>query len=731
MKLWPIWVTALVLGLAFAGCSGDDDDDDDGGGHLVYAIDFESPDDASALGARVLADDPASAFVPGLDGNAFALTNGNQLVVPAAGRIPRDRGTLMFWVQPRSVWHDDRERQIFAVGDEANFSFTKDGLKNKPVFIVNGSGVTPQDERPVLDYYGFTIRKPYLWRSGWTHVAVTWSGLGERTTDAVRRLYIDGALVAETIGPAADFDTDAPIIIGALRGGADADALIDALRIYDDAWSAEDVAAAGFRADVQRQYTLAVVPEPQPYGWNPGEGFLPDAATVIAVPPDQRSELADLVGFVQDAIENAYGARPVMVDSTEAGGVENVIAVGTLAGNGALRAMDAAWSLPASDENLGADGYLLDIREAGIAVAAADGPGIRHGLTSLLRVVNQHGGKPLPPVTLADRPDFPIRGAEIPGLYPLNDESRRRIRYLGELKLTHLLIPGDFYFDLDNDFVRENAAELFAFVRAHGMEPVPAFAWYGEADRVIAECNALGYDCAEGDSDDTCPLVEDIYGDILEPMLANIRDVLAPAAVHIGHRDIRRFNENPECVAAGWSPAELYAYSVGEVTRRVRSTMPDAQVMVWADMIASMHNGARLAAPAPGSEEPPPSVYDLIPKDSGITWCAYRYNESPLLAYVYAFATFAEFTENGVASFVGGPGGEGVDQAVMWMKNADDFDAPGFIGRPSPDTSEDFADPLWQWLPASSEAAWSLWSPETDFDLGYTYQDLNAAYGSF
>lgn len=721
---------ALLAAFAVSACAGDDDDDDDDGGELVWSLDFESADDLATKGVALVADDADAAFVPGLTGNAIALGEGVQLVAPAIGRVPRANGTLEMWVLPKVVWHDGVKRHLLAIGDETNFAIFKDGVKNKPVFSIGGAGVTPQDDRPVLDYYGFSIRKPWIWRSGWTHIAVTWKGVGDRDHDAVRRLYLDGSLVAEMRGPVSGFDADVPILLGGLQSGTAPDALVDDLRVWNRAKSASEIYARGFRADVQNPYKLEIVPEPHPTGFRPEAGFVPNADTVIALPPDQMSRYLDVATFLQDAIERMTGARPALAPSADVTGIDNVIAIGTLADNGVLRAMNDARFLPTG----GVPGsYLLEVSASGIAVAGADFAGAMYGAGSLLRVVNQHANADaIPAITVADRPDFPIRGTVVENLMPLTDEAKRRIRYLGELKLTHLVIPGDWYFDLDNEFVRDQGAELFEFVRAHGMEPVPAFSWYGHADRVIAECALRGYDCAEGTSDDTCPLVEGMYTDILEPMLANIRDALAPTAIHIGHTDIAAFNVNPVCAAAAKSPAELFAYSVGEVTRRVRSQLPGAHVFVWADMIASMQNGSRLAAPAPGENPPaPPSVYGLIPRDDGITWCAWFANGSAILNYVYAFTTFNEFRAAGIASYVGGPGGDNVSQSFMWMKNADDFGGAGFIGKPTAATPDDFADPRWSWLPATEELAWSLWTPDGVEDLFYDFGEMNAAYGSY
>ncbi len=726
-----IWCVAACVALIASACSGgDDDDDDDDGGELVWSLDFESADDLAAKGATLVAGDADAAFVPGLTGNAIALGEGVQLVAPAIGRVPSTDGTLEMWVLPKTVWHDGIKRHLLAIGDETNFSMFKDGLKNKPVFAIGGAGVTPTDDRPVLDYYGFSIRKPWIWRSGWTHFAVTWKGVGDRDHDAVRRLYLDGSLVAEMRGPVSGFDADVPILLGGLQTGSAPDALVDDLRVWNRAMSEAEIYDRGFRADVQSPYKLAIVPEPHPAGFRPEAGFTPNAETVIALPPDQMSRYADVASFLQDAIERMTGSRPALAPSVDVTGADNVIAIGTLDDNGVLRAMNDARFLPAGTVP---GSYLLEVSASGIAVAGADFAGAIYGTGSLLRVVNQHeSAEAIPAITVADRPDFPIRGTVVENLLPLTDEAKRRIRYLGELKLTHLVIPGDWYFDLDNEFVREDGSELFEFVRAHGMEPVPAFSWYGHADRVIAECALRGYDCAEGDSDDTCPLVEGMYTDILEPMLANIRDVLAPTAIHIGHTDIARFNENPVCASAAKSPAELFGYSVSEVVRRVRSQMPGTHVFVWADMIASMQNGSRLAAPAPGENPPePPSVYGLIPKDDGITWCAWLANGSAILNYVYAFSTFTEFSAAGIASYVGGPGGDNVSQSFMWMKNASDFGGSGFIGKPTPGTSDDFADPNWLWLPATEELAWSLWTPDGVGDLFYDFGELNAAYGSY
>ena len=74
-------------------------------------------------------------------------------------------------------------------------------------------------------------------------------------------------------------------------------------------------------------------------------------------------------------------------------------------------------------------------------------------------------------------------------------------------------------------------------------------------------------------------------------------------------------------------------------------------------------------------------------------------------------------------------GGAGFTQSYIWMRNAFDNHAEGFVGRPL--TAEGFGDEGWEWLPAAAEHAWSYWIPEHPDATHYDYGALNASYGSF
>ncbi|MCZ7583017.1 MAG: hypothetical protein M5R36_06600 [Deltaproteobacteria bacterium] len=703
------WAALLLLGLVVAvgGCADEDDDEDDNGGDLVFSWDFESMDQVEAAGGYIYSDDPENAFAPGFSGKAFWMSESNAIETSALGRIPPNEGTLEFWVLPKAVWNDGRKRRLLTVGGETNFAIEKDAWKDYLIYTVHGNALSFPVDRDTITFFLFTIRLPYVWTTEWTHIAVTWKDLGARSDNGFRRIYVNGERINEVTGNLAGFRPDAPLLIGSLDPNLQPDALIDELRVYGRAKTDKELLAEVNAVKPRVREDLRIIPEPQPYGQRAGDGFQIDAETVIAVPPEWRDNLDDLLTAFQDAVEKHTGFRPDVVASSAVSGTENVIALGTKDNNGVVRAFAESRKLALSTQNLGRGGYTLEVYSEGVVVAGVQYPGVVYGLTSLLRLVNQFRERPIPPVTVVDRPDFEIRGAEMPGLTgELTDEFERRVRYLAELKITHLFIPGDFYFDLDNEFVREDLQEVFAFVRDHGIEPVPQLSLYGHADRVIAECNALGVDCAEGASSDTCPFIPEMYDDVLTPVLENIAEYLDPRAIHIGHEDIRRFNENPACVQMALSPAELFAYSVNTVRALVRDIIPNARIFAWADMIASMHNGPRLAEPGPGGGDPP-NVLDLIPGD--ITWCPYRKSDLMATIYLFAHTSFKEFGDHGLEFFTAGPSGRGSVQSYVWMRAAFDNGAAGFVGRPG--TAENFDHQSWDWLPRRRGARLVLLGP--------------------
>ena len=722
---------ALVCLVAVCVACGDDDDDDDNddAGDLVWSMDFESAPEVEAQGGHIVAKNPYFAFVPGIDGNAFFLTDGNSIVTRADGKMPVAEGTLEFWVLPKAVWHDNRHRQILSVGGEDNFSILKDQDKNFLNFITGGHSLYFKENLDIVTYYLFEFYAPYVWNTEWTHVAVVWQGLGERTT-ATRRIYVNGELKNEETQNLPNFSVQETLHIGALRDDAQPDCLIDKLRVYNRAKTGEEIKSdAAYKAQGRTlSYQPGFIPVPQAWGKRPEAGFVINAETKIVVSQEYVEPLGDLLAVLQDWSEKSFGVRPelTMVGDDGQGAYENVIAIGTPDDNSIIRSLAGRRGLPLKADNLGRDGYILEVYDHAVVGAAVEYPGVVHALTAIIRLIAQkHPAGELPALTVVDRPDFEIRGTEMLGIETLDDELKRRIRYMAELKLTHLLIPADFYFDLDDPTIRAEVQAIFEYARDHGIEPVPQLALHGNAERVIAECSKAGFDCADGEHGDTCPMVEAMYTEVYDPLLRNIAEYLAPRWIHIGHSDIRSFNRNETCREAGLSAAELYAYSVNRTVEMTRDIMPETKIMIWADMIVPLHNGYRLQAPAPGSEETPPLVTTLIPHD--ITWCTFRYNNYLPLLYIYSLMTFTDLSNDGY-TFTAGGGGQNTAQGMIWMRNAMDFGAKGFIGRPTTDAG--FDDPEWGWLPSNAEAAWSYWNPVNPDDLHYDFYSINKSYGT-
>jgi hypothetical protein len=727
----------LALSVLTASCAGDDDDKDDGpyvespkGGDQDHLVWYESFEDASSVrdnGWTINSADSEDAFAPGFDGNAFWLGDGNSLLSTASGKLPTGEGTLEFWMLPKAVWDDGKKREILNVGGESNFGIVKESLKSYLSFIVHGNALSFSENRDIITYVGFSIRMPFIWTSGWTHVAVVWKNLGDRTTSGTRRIYLNGQLMNEITGQLPGFSIDQSFLIGPSDPELQPDCLIDEMRVYDVAKTDAEISSHVYGKTTNLGYDLNIVPMPRPAGLRPENGFTFTANTKIALSAEWKDRLDDLATTLQDTIERNTGFRPEIVSNTSLAEAKDVVAIGSPGNNRIVGALADARKISIGSGALDAEGYTLEVYENGIVVAGGTYNAVVHGLTSLIRVANQFYEGTIPPVTVVDRPDFSIRGTEMPGSNgELTEELKRRIRYLAELKLTHLLLPGDFYFDLDNDYTRENAVELFQFVRDHGMEPVPQIQLYGNARGVVAQCNALGINCAEGASYDTCPLVEDMYEQVYRPLFRNIADYLDPRWIHIGHDFIMNYNQNPACQSAGLSRSELYAYSVNTTVALVREVIPSSGIMIWADMILPAHHEAWLEETLSVSASPP--VWSMIPKD--ITWCAYYQSNLLPWTWLFSLSSFEGLAGAGFQSYTAGPGGGTYpEQSYIWMRNAFDINAAGFIGRPG--TSEGFENDVWNWLPAAAEHAWSFFTPMNPTDIHYSYDMLNDSYGSF
>jgi hypothetical protein len=548
-------------------------------------------------------------------------------------------------------------------------------------------------------------------------------------------LYVDGVVFNQYVGWLPRLNVEGEFTLGAWESGADANALIDELRVYKRCkpyWE-----FTGYAQQMPERflpYELLVWPTPHPYGMRPEAGFQIAADTKVIFADEDYDQLADALAVLRQTFVAAYGFAPDFGRASDFFGEENFIAVGEVQKNGLVGAMAARRKLPVRPQNPGPGGYLLEVYPEGIVAASADYAGTVHGLMTLIQLIRQHADGYVPAITMVDYADFPIRAAEwvTTGLL-LDDEAKRRVRYFASLKLSHLFLRTPDYLNLDDDFTRTRVLEFFEFVRRYGIEPVPLIDLLSNARFITARCAELDFDCqANGRLDTYCPCEPLVYSEVVDPALENIVTWLQPAVVHIGHDDVQTLDKDPRCAATRLSPAELFADDVNHAYDLLKGLDSTIAVWLWADMLNPLHHGSRLEEPAAyPNAPPPPDPVTLLPAD--LVYNMWYYAPADVWTYIMALLSLRGWEDKLLPYYTAGPVGNDIDGAVMWMRNAYDMHALGYLFRPRTkfDGPGDLSDPGWDGLPAANECAWSLFVPEDLRDVWYDYSYTNRLYGGF
>jgi len=735
-RLSLFWLLLLLLVLA-VGCAGDDDDDDnDDGGDLTLYEGFDSLELVEQHGGELKDSDDLSVFVPGLLGSSFWLGDGNYVMFQGHQVINKDHGTIEFWMLNKDNWQDGEERQILHLNGPSNFAIFKEKQTDYIAVSIGGRTVVRAEHGNFVGWNSWP-----QWASRWTHIAVTWNHLvAEGDEDDVIWqgeivLYVDGEAKNQFVGNVPAIDVDNALMLGPWTEGYDANILIDELRIYSRAKSWDEFTAYDRNMpDRDLPYPLLVWPTPKPYGLRPEDGFAIDHDTKIIVGDEDYDRLSDALVILRNTIRDNLGFTPQIGPASQFSGDSNFIAIGEPTKNGLVASVAEKRKFSVRPGNPGPGAYFLEVYPEGIVAAGSDYAGTVHGLMTLIQLMRQHDAGYIPAITLVDAPDFEIRAAEWPAdQLTLNEEAKRRIRYFASLKLTHLLLRTTDYLYLGDTDVRERVVEFFDFVRRYGLTPVPAVDLLSNSAYINEACDEQGVDCrAAGREDTYCPCEPFVYEGVVEPMLAQIIYRLHPSVIHIGHDDVVSLTDDARCVATQLSPAEVFAYDVNQIVDAIHGMDSTVQIWMWADMLNPLHNGGRLSQPAPYEDAPaPPPVISLIPHT--LVFNLWYYAPVDVFTYILALLSLSGFEEGNLPYYTAGPVGDDISGALMWMRNAYDMNAAGYVYRPltAPNGPGDLTDEGWVGLTAANEFAWTLFVPQDVHDVWYDYTVTSTEYGGF
>jgi hypothetical protein len=218
---------------------------------IYNAPDYKQQSSAQAGLGDVDAAIEKGAGVAGSDALRFRSKNTRALFFRGDRHLALAGGTLSFWLKldPQKDLAPGYTDPIQLTDKDYNNSaiwvdFTKDDVPRHFRLGVFGSlkvwnpADTPPDKNPDFMKRLVVVDHPPFTRERWTHVLVTWTGLGKAGSAS---LFLNGKLVSSTTGIREPFEWDSSRV--AIRLGVNYTGLMDEVAVFDKALSERDVSA--------------------------------------------------------------------------------------------------------------------------------------------------------------------------------------------------------------------------------------------------------------------------------------------------------------------------------------------------------------------------------------------------------------------------------------------------------------------------------------------------------
>jgi len=335
--------------------------------------------------------------------------------------------------------------------------------------------------------------------------------------------------------------------------------------------------------------------------------FVVTASTSIIVPTAETETDRFLRGLVVAEFADRYGLPLRMISESKLAADGNRILVGTIA-NPLVKQYCETHGLESDLKELGDEGYILDVTDHGIVVAANKQSGALYGLASLRQIMSaDHNRISVPLLRVKDKPKFPFRGIKLylPGrenftffkrfirdfvvlfkynkiILELNANMRLErhpelnvgaVEFANALNYSRLGEPHGVNDKTKNSTHHDNAdggilekrevADLVNYMRMFDIEVIPELPSLPHSYYLLAGHKNLAENKKEVFPDTYCPLQPEIYK-IYFDVLDEYIDVIHPTMVHVGHDEWRM--EKDECeLCRGKDYGELFANDLKKI----------------------------------------------------------------------------------------------------------------------------------------------------------------------
>jgi hypothetical protein len=262
---------------------------------------------------------------------------------------------------------------------------------------------------------------------------------------------------------------------------------------------------------------------------------------------------------------------------------------------------------------LPAEGYMLEVTDAGVRIVAQDTRGLVNGACTLLQAIESHFAMTselaAPGMRVFDWPNLPIRTLTMgmpthrwghPNDAPVDPEFfkdyLRRTIVRQKLNMVVFLVGQGVHFDTHPEvdgpaaWSKETMRDIIDMCRSYGVEPVPGENSLGHANWLCIPHKELAED---GDVHQICTSNPDSKRIMLE-IYQELIDLFDAKYFHVGLDEIRwkthLIPEDQRCpLCAGKDKRDIFVEWVQMLHDFLAGQ--DVEMMMWGDMILPGHNG--------------------------------------------------------------------------------------------------------------------------------------------
>lgn len=284
--------------------------------------------------------------------------------------------------------------------------------------------------------------------------------------------------------------------------------------------------------------------------------------------------------------------------------------------------------------------YRLQLDSRTIVLSAAGETGWRHGLATLAQLIEQTPDQArLPGGIIEDYPQLPWRGLQYDiarGMTYRHEHLKQVVRDMAGMKLNllHLYLEGRFAYPSHPELHQpglmtpDEARDLTAFARAHGVTLVPQVNGLGHMAQILAPPEHAHLREDPADPYMICPSNPAALPFVLE-LVDDLADCFATPFLHIGMDEVAKLGHCPLCkqrLEADGHAGGLIADHINAIAAHLRQR--GIRSMIWGDMLLDLAqfpgtHAANGGVTGWGSRNGTARALDLLDRD--IVICDWQY----------------------------------------------------------------------------------------------------------